>query len=131
MKKFIFTVIFLMLISSVFAQEDSSIYYVNLSIDKIYSTNQGYIVFYRTQKGIEAIGVPTRWFNQSAGKAAVINLAVGGDWPSMSVFFRDGEFTNVRLYVHRNKTHYTWGSVPLGTDISSYFPEEDTFDIKF
>ena len=131
MKKIIIAVIFLMLISPVFAQDTTPFYYVNVSVEKIYHTNLGYLVFYRTQKGIETIGVPYRWFNDSAGKADIVNLPGGVNWPTMTVFYKDGEFSNLRLYVHRNRAHITWGSVPQGTDVNSYFPEEDIFNLKF
>jgi len=131
MKKIIIAVVFLMLISPVFAQDTTPFYYVNVSIEKIYSTSQGFIVMYRTQKGVETIGVPNRWFNESAGRADIVNLPSGFNWPTMSIFYREGEFSNVRLYVHRSKGHITWGNVPQGTDVSSYFPDGDTFDLKF
>ena len=131
MKKIIIAVIFLMLISPVFAQDTTPFYYVNVSIEKIYPTNQGYIIFYKTQKGMETIGVPKRWFNESAGRADIVNLPGGENWPTMSIFYKEGEFSNVRLYVQRSRSHVTWGNISQGTDVSSYFPEEDTFDLKF
>jgi len=130
MKKIIFAVIFFMLISSVFAQ-DNKFYYHNVSIEKIYATNTGYLIFYRTHTGIEIIGVPYRWFNDSAGMADIVRLPGGTNWPTMTVFYKEGEFSNLRLYVHRNKAHITWGSVPQGTDVSSHFPEDNTFRLKF
>jgi hypothetical protein len=106
-------------------------YYINVSVEKIYPTNQGYVVLYRTQRGIGTIGIPNRWFVEAAGRADVVRLPRGASWPTMSIFYNDGEFSHVRLYVHSHKSHTTWGSMPQGTNVSRFFPEEDTFDIQF
>ena len=129
-------VFFLVLISPVFAQnrsqDDSSIYYVNLSIERIFPSNQGYIVMYRTQRGVDTLGIPNSWFFKSGGRADIVNLPAGSSaWPTMSVFYSDGEVSHIRLYVKRNRGHITWGSIPLGTDLSRYFPEDESITIRF
>jgi len=135
MKKLIFAVIFLAVISPVFAQSntntETNMYYVNVSLEKVYPTNEGYILIYRTQRGMATIGIPNRWFVEAAGKAGVMKLPTGSSWPSLSIFYVDGEFSHVRLYVHPMRGHMSWGNMPLGANISSYFPEGDTLDIKF
>ena len=137
MKKIIFLAVFLAVISPVFvfaqnnSQDDSSFYYVNLPIERIFPSNKGYVIFYRTQTGIATVGIPNSWFTMAAGKANLVNLAAGADWPSMSVFYIDGEISHIRLYVQRHKGHRTWGIVPQGTDLSRYFSDEDTITIRF
>ena len=134
MKKIIIALVFMALISPVFAQSNSDvddIYYFNVSIEKIYPTRDGYIVVYRTQTGVATVGIPNLWFSEAAGRAGMMNLPSGGSWPSMSVFYTNGEFSHLRLYVSRVKSHITWGTIPQGSDVSRYFQEEGTFKLEF
>jgi len=137
MKKIIFLIVFLAVISPVFvfaqndSQENTGFYYVNVFIERIFPSNKGYVVFYRTQTGIATVGIPNSWFTKAAGRADIVNLPVGSDWPSMSVFYDEGEISHVRLYVQRHKGHRTWGTVPQGTDLSRYFSDEETIAIQF
>jgi len=140
MKKFMLTLVFLAFIlpavfTPIYAQDSndrtSDVYYVNVSVEMIYPTYMGYVVLYRTQKGVAAIGIPNRWFSEAAGKAGIVQFPYGQDWPSMSVFYKDHEFSHLRLYVSRTKAHRTWGNMPLGTDISRFFPDDESFVLQF
>jgi len=137
MKKYLIAIVLFALISPlfVFAQnnsgDDSKVYYVNVPVEKIYPTSSGYVVFYRTQSGIATVGLPYKWFNEAAGRADLVRLPPGTNMPSMSVFYRGGEFSHVRVYIHRNRNHFTWGSVAQGMDASRYFTDEDTLQLKF
>jgi hypothetical protein len=135
MKKLVVVLVFLAIISPVFAQNNSdenpNLYYVSFSVERIYPSRQGYIVQYRTQTGIHTIGIPNRWFSDAAGKGDYVTLPYGQAWPTISVFYNNGELTHVRLYVSRVKSHQTWGSIPQGTDVSRFFSDGDTLDIKF
>jgi len=137
MKKTIIVLFILAVISPVFAQSNSGneadMYVVNVDIEKIYPSSQGYIVQYQKKSsvGIGTVGIPIQWFIDAAGKAEYINLPPGANWPSMSVFFNNGEFSHVRLYVHRVRSHQTWGNVPIGVDISRHFVNTDTLNVEF
>ncbi|MCL2805744.1 MAG: hypothetical protein FWD26_07390 [Treponema sp.] len=131
MKKLIIVLFFLALISPIFAEESPNMYYVNVSVEKIFPSSQGYIVQYRGQTGIRTIGIPNVWFSEAAGKGDLVRLPTAKDWPTMSVFYNNGEFSHVRLYVSPVKAHQTWGSVPQGTDVSRFFPDGDTFKLQF
>ena len=121
----------------VFAQsdkegKDSEYYYVNISLEKIWPYRAGYIVQYR--KGINQFGrsyLPIEWFTNAAGKGEIINLPKGQAWPTMSVYYKDGEFSHVRLYVHPWRSHQTWGNVPQNVNIDSRFKDVDTIEIEF
>jgi len=137
MKK-IFVVLFILaVISPIFAQNNSAsesdMYCINVDIEKIYPSSSGYIVQYQKKSsvGIGTVGIPIEWFVDAAGKAEYLNLPRGKNWPSMSVFFNNGEFSHVRLYVHRVKSHQTWGNIPMGMDVSRHFRNPDTLDIDF
>ena len=157
MKRFIFALVVLAVVSPAFAQSNSNgnnnMYYINVQIERIYPSSQGYIIqYYKSTGGLGTVGVPNTWFidaqsanSQSsaetapvslqyiaAGKAEIMNLPPGRDWPSMSVFYVDGKLNHVRLYVHRNKSHPTWSNIPQGMDVSRFFSEDgESLNIQF
>ena len=141
MKKLIFAVVFIALFtlgSPVFAQRipeemESDLYYVNLTLDRIWPAREGYIVQYR--KGFYRHGrafLPFDWFTDVSGRGEIITLPRGRSWPSMSVFYVNGEFSHVRLYVHRLQTHRTWGNVPQYRSFEGEFDNlQQTLDLEF
>jgi hypothetical protein len=136
MKKIIIILIFLAIISPVFAQNNSgdgsSMYYFNVSVERIFPSSEGYIVQYRKNVfELATIGIPNSWFNEAGGRAELIRLPGGANWPSMSVFYNNGEFSHVRLYIHRNRSHETWGNIPMGADVSRHFMDAESFRLEF
>jgi len=137
MKKLIVVLFFMALITPVFAQDaygnlPTDMYVYNVTLERVYPTGEGYVVQYR--KGVNQIGVigiPNEWFTEAGGKAEIMRLPPGKNWPSLSVFYKGGKFSHVRLYVHKHRTHITWGSLPQGTDVSRYFKEPDSFSLEF
>ena len=141
MKKFIFAAVFVALIvlgTPVFAQrsqEDntSDYYYVKVHVEMIWPHSSGYIVQYRRGgfRGVSRAYLPLTWFSTAAAKGEIINLPRGNAWPTMSVYYRDGEFSHVRLYVHRSPGHQTWGTLPQHASISHLFEDVDTINIDW
>jgi len=135
-KKFIIYLIFMAVITPVFAQNNpngDNMYYYNVVVDKIYPSSEGYVIQYRKNNifDVGTIGIPNNWFSEAGGKAELIRLPAGANWPTMSVFYNNGEFSHVRLYIHRSKSHETWGNVPLGMDVSRHFKEPEDFKLEF
>jgi hypothetical protein len=113
-------------------ENSSDFYYVKVHLERIYPSENGYVVLYR--KGVASIGtigIPTEWFSGIAGKAEIVNLPRGADWPYMTLFYKNGEFSHVRLYVHTYKGHRTWGNVPQFADVSKYFSGQDSLKLEF
>jgi len=134
MKKFIIILFILSVVSPVFAQSSQTddIYYVNVSIERIYPSARGYVIQYlKHGGGFGTIGVPNEWFTLAVNKAEIMNLQPGKDWPTMSIFYRNGEFSYIRLHVHRLKSHSTWGNLPQGIDVNRFFANGDTLNIEY
>ena len=113
-------------------EHSSEYFYENVHLEKIYPTRLGFILQYR--KGINGIArmyVPNEWFTDAASKAELIYLPPGKNWPSVTVYFKSGEFSHLRLYVHRWRGHDTWGNVPLNIDITPYFENVETIKLEF
>jgi len=129
--------VFLVIGSSAFAQnnrkeQQSEYYYKNITLEKIYPYRNGYIVQYR--RGINTIDkayLPMAWFTNSASRGEIITLPQGKAWPSLSIYYKNGQFSHVRLYVHHLSTHQTWGVIPQNVDLDSAFEELDDLKIKF
>jgi hypothetical protein len=123
---------------SVFAQQNSSrqqeseFYYFNFPIEKIYAYRMGYIVVYR--KGLTQMArtfIPEDWFGTMGDKGDVVMLSSGREWPSMSVYYKNGEFSHVRLKLRREKTHPSWGVIPLNVNMDEYFQNIEEVVIEF
>lgn len=113
-------------------EHSSEYFYKNITLEKVYPSRAGYILQYR--KGVNGIGlayVPNEWFTDAASKAELINLPPGKNWPSMTVFYKEGEFSHLRLYVHRWKGHTTWGTVPQNANIDQHFENADAIKLEF
>ena len=124
--------------SSLFAQQsapkykESDYYYYNVPIEKIYAYRLGYIVLYR--KGANQMArtyLPSDWFTDIGGKGELIGLGTGKEWPSMTVYYKNGEFSHVRLRVRRARSHETWGVVPLNINIDDYFKGIEEVQLEF
>ena len=134
MKKLIVLLFLLALIIPVFAQSNANelprLYYINVPVERIIPTSQGYIIQYRSSSAIiGTIGIPIEWFSDAGGRAEKRQLESPRAWPTMSIFYSDGVFSHVRLYTHRSKAHQTWGNIPQGTDVSRFFINAESFDI--
>jgi hypothetical protein len=140
MKKILFTILIGVLYLSsapLFAQEiskehTSEYFYVNVPLEKIYPYDKGYVVTYR--KGVNQLTqayLPLEWFTEAAGKGELVVLPPGTNWPSLTVYYKAGEFSHVRLYIHRLKSHETWGNIPLNVNIDDRFENVDTITLEF
>jgi hypothetical protein len=123
----------------VFAQEeeaeDSSYYYVNTPIQKIYPSLKGYVVVYRKGAvGSATTYLPIEWFEEVSGeipKGEIVLLGPGPRWPYLAVYYKDGEFSHVRMYVRKERSHETWGDVPMGMNIEARFDIDTLPPLEF
>ena len=141
MKKVIFLLIILVVLcqgASLFAQEkeskwkESEYYYYNVPIEKIYSHRLGYVVLYRKgENQVARTYIPAKWFTDAKGKGDFIGIRNGDEWPSMSVYYKNGEFSHLRLRVRTNHAHSTWGFVPLNVNIDDQFEGVEEIQLEF
>jgi len=140
MKKLVFFAVFTVLLAAgslIFAQDDkkkhdSEFYYKNVLLERIYPYRNGYAVQYR--RGInrlEMVYLPMEWFTGAAGKGEIITLPAGKAWPSLTVYYKNGEFSHVRLYVHHMASHQTWGTIPQNVVLDDRFENVEDIRLKF
>ena len=137
MKKALLAVLLGLLIyaaPSLFAQNtytESEYYYVSVPIEKIYHYRSGYIVLYQHGIHLARTYIPMEWFTNPTGKADMIALGSGSSWPTLAIYYKNGEFSHIRLYVRRDRSHETWGIVPLNVDIEHYFANIEEIRLTF
>ena len=133
MKKMILALVFVALcgVMPLFA-EKSDYYYLNVPIEKIFLYKAGYIVVYR--KGIHQMArtyLPMEWFSKVGGKGELIGLSHGKEWPSLTVYYKDGEFSHVRVKVRRETGHESWGVLPQTANLDEFFQDVEEVKLQF
>jgi hypothetical protein len=129
--------VFVLGVSTVVAQESkaqtekdpekwSDLYYITVPIEKIYPHTLGFMVLYRKNNTeLGRLYIPDEWLNKAGGKGELIYLPNDETWPYLVIYYKQGEFYRVRLFVKRNKNHSSWGVLPQGTNISDNFNIEE------
>ena len=133
MKRTVMLVALVLLIVGVFTvsaqEQDPKLYVKTVSIMKILNHALGYKVLYlKSSMEVGEFYVPHSWF-KAGGKAELV-LGNGPAFPYFSVFYRDGEFSHVKLYAHENIGHLSWGRLKRQAGDSSKF-EIETLDLEF
>jgi hypothetical protein len=112
-------------------ENESEYYYKNISLERIYPYRNGYVVQYRKGVQMAQAYLPMEWFSSSAGRGEIITLPKGTAWPSLTVYYKNGEFSHVRLYVHHSASHQTWGTVPQTVNIDSRFENVEDLRLSY
>ena len=131
MKKIILISLVLLALSSLYVFADESEMFVKtMPITRIYTHRLGYrVVYLKTDLDFGEFYVPLRWFNEASGKGVLID-GVDPAYPYFSIFWKNGEFHSVKLYVKSDYADETWGSISTSEDISDRF-DVDTLELDF
>ncbi len=88
--------------------ETSSFYPLRFDVVKVYSHAEGYRVIYRKgSTGMAEFYIPAKWF-VPGGKAELIR-ANDPSFPYVVLYYKEGKFSHVRLYVKASMKDETWG----------------------
>ena len=131
MKKTIFISLVLLFLSGVLLfAETSEMFVKTMPITKIYTHRLGFKVLYlKTDLTFGEMYVPLKWFDEAGGKGVLIR---GTDpaYPYFSIFWKNGEFHSIKLYVINDFRDETWGSLKLPPDQVGEF-DIDTLELDF
>lgn len=110
---------------------DTSEYYVKTAyITKVYNHQLGYKIVYRTGSGsLSEFYIPHKWFSSTAGKGELV-YGTEASYPYFSVFWKNGEFHHIRLYLQENYTDLSWGNLRKDKDYTDEFNVE-TLNLKW
>lgn len=122
----------LLLLSVVFGlvAAESDMYVHSARILKVYNHSLGFRVVYAKESlDLGVLYIPLSWFQGNDSKAEV---AYGNapSYPYLSVFWENGEFHHIRLYLQRNRNHETWDDMESTPELNARFDVE-TLEIDF
>lgn len=131
MKKIIITGLVLLFFFGVFAYaEESDMFVKTMPITKIYTHKLGYkVVYLKNDLNFGEFYVPLKWFDTAGGKGVIIK-GVDPAYPYFSIFWKNGEFHSVKLYVRRDLQHQSWGTLQSLPETSDNF-DIDTLELEF
>jgi hypothetical protein len=131
MKRAIACLLLLMLGLLAFGQEQPNVYFVSVPILKILSHPEGYKVLYmrNSDMKVDELYIPHRWFSKAGGKAEIV-FGKDPSYPYFTVFYRDGKFDFIRLYVMEDVRDLTWG-VLRKTEASNAAFGGETLEVKY
>lgn len=111
-------------------EEEPVIYPVTVYLNTVYQHSRGYVVDYNdSELYFQRTYLPGRWFTAAAGQAEIL-YSMDKSVPYMVVYYIDGEFHHVRLFVHQNPFHSSWDQLPAGIDLEEEFAV-DTLQIEY
>ncbi len=105
-------------------KDPSDMYPFRLDVVKVFQHSLGYRVVYRVgQTGFADAYIPIEWF-KAGGKAQLIR-SNDPSHPYMVVYYREGKFSHVRLFVKDFPKDPSWGILEPGPDVESKFKVEE------
>jgi hypothetical protein len=120
MKKILGLLVFSLFMTGIVSAGNlADIYAKVVTISKIVSHQKGYKVTYYTDQGdLHTIYVPIEWFYQFGNyktadgfiKAEIVK-GNGPLYPYMQIFWENGKFHHLRLFVFERYSHRSWGVV--------------------
>jgi hypothetical protein len=128
MKRAALVLILIAFVTMGLAAADSAFYPVRVDVVKVLSHGDGFKVVYR--KGTADVGalyLPVRWF-VPGGKAELVR-ANDPSFPYMTLFYKDGKFDHLRLYVLTDQRDLMWGVLPPSEGAGKF--GSDDFKIEF
>ena len=123
MKRSLIAIVLLALVSIAAIGETSAYYPLRVDVVKVYSHSDGYRVLYRVgTSGIADVYLPISWF-VPGGKGELVR-ADDPSFPYITVFYKDGKFDHLRLYVKTDTRDSTWGVLPPSDGIGKFSSDE-------
>lgn len=111
-------------------EEDPVVFPVTVYLNTVYQHSRGYVVDYNdSELYFQRAFLPGRWFTAAAGKGEIL-YSMDKSVPYMVVYYVNGEFDHLRLFVHANPYHPSWDQLPAGVELEDEFSAE-TLQIEY
>lgn len=108
------------------SQYPKQVYYKVVSLMKVWTHQLGYVVqFFNSQARVQDVYIPLTWFNNGMQSKADIVYGLDRSYPYMTIFWADGQFDHVTLYVSSDDSSQTNGVLPASADIADKFKVQD------
>jgi hypothetical protein len=117
------------------AANESPYFVKTVPISTVYNHQLGYRIVYMTNNyQFKTFYIPQSWFAVAgqSGEIPKAELVMGNEaaYPYFSVFYLNGEFSHIRLYLRRNLNDMSWGDASRLGNISANFDVE-TLNLEF
>lgn len=111
---------------------ESDLYVRTLYIEKVFQHELGYKIEYRRTSSIYLAEAyfPIEWFSGAAAQAQVI-YTEDASVPYVNIYWEGTEFSHLRLYVHPNFNHLSWGTLRNEENLEEKFNVGDELNILF
>ncbi|HET7839711.1 MAG TPA: hypothetical protein VFL04_08120 [Rectinemataceae bacterium] len=137
MKRIIVVFVLLALVAAGLAADTSAYYPVRLDVVKVYTHADGYrVLFMSGYAGVKDTYLPIKWFQDSRDSSGQLLppkavLIRGGDpsFPYLVLFYKDGKFDHLRLYVQDSLKDPMWGVMAPSEGVGKFDAQD--LDIKF
>lgn len=124
MKRIGIVLLLLSLVAAAAFGDNSVFYPVRVDVVKIFAHGQGLRVLYRKGvNGLADVYIPAAWF-VPGGKAELVRADDDPSFPYMTVFYKEGKFSHLRLYAKASANHDTWGVLPPDQGAGKFDVEE-------
>lgn len=129
MKKLLAASVFALFVLGLASAADSPLYAKVVPIQKITSHQKGYKVNYFTSHTeLKTIYVPIEWFYPTSNfktpdgfLRAELVRGMGPAYPYLQIFWKDGAFHHLRLFVHKDFQNPSWGVLDPAADFGAQF----------
>jgi hypothetical protein len=102
------------------------VYYKVVPLLKVWTGQLGYVVtFFNSSSQVQTVYIPLTWFNNGPASKADLVYALGANIPYMTVFWADGKFDHVALYVSSDIRASSNGVLSESTDNSKQFDVQE------
>jgi hypothetical protein len=99
-------------------------------LNKVFPTQYGYVAAYLdSAEQYEQVYLPMSWFNSGSGKGELL-FGYNRNYPYMNVWWKNGQFDHVQLYVDSNYHSSSWGYMESDPALQAKF-NVDTLKMKF
>jgi hypothetical protein len=110
--------------TAAFAQQDAGkdVYVKSVRIARVYPNGLGYRILYlKSTLEYAEMYVPTAWLSFAGDSKANVIWGSSDEFPYLSIYYVNGKFDRILLFLHSNMHDVSWGTLPPGIDLSSQF----------
>ena len=124
----VIVVLVLLACSAAFAQQNDgrNAYVKSVRIARVYPHALGYrILYFKSTLEYAEMYVPAQWFSFSGASKANVIWGETAEFPYFTIYYKDGKFDRILLYLHSDKHDITWGTLPVGVDYTRQFDVQE------
>jgi hypothetical protein len=98
------------------------VYVKTVPIARVYPHALGYrILYFKSNLEYTEMYVPAQWFSFAGTSRANVIWGNSAEYPYLTIYYKDGKFDRILLYLHSNMHDVSWGSLPPGIDLTRQF----------